>query len=75
MKDLLALFAHLLSTIAKLLGPGSARAVISDSLLMKQQLLIINRSRRAHPISQHWIDFCWVSGRCFSTHATSDGLP
>jgi hypothetical protein len=49
MKDLLALLAHLLTTIAKLLGPDGARAVIADSLLMKQQLLIINRTRQRTP--------------------------
>jgi hypothetical protein len=49
MKDLLELITHLLSTIAKLLGPGGARAVVADSLLMKQQLLIINRMRRRAP--------------------------
>jgi transposase InsO family protein len=49
MKDLLLLLAHLLTTIAKLLGPGGARAVVADSLLMKQQLLIINRSRQRAP--------------------------
>ncbi len=43
MKDLLALLAHLLTTIAKLLRPGGAWAVVADSLLMKQQLLVINR--------------------------------
>jgi putative transposase len=46
MNDLLVLLADLLTTIAKLLGPGGTRAVIADSLLMKQQLLVINRSRR-----------------------------
>ena len=49
MKDLLALFAHLLTTLAKLLGPGGAKAIVADSLLIKQQLLIINRSRRRAP--------------------------
>ena len=49
MKDLLVLLAHLLTTLARLLGPGGARAVVADSLLMKQQLLIINRSRRRAP--------------------------
>jgi len=49
MKDLLVLLAHLLTTIAKLLGPGGASAVVADSLLMKQQLLVINRSRRRAP--------------------------
>ena len=46
MKDMLLMLAHLLTTLAKLLGPGGARAIVADSLLMKQQLLIINRSRR-----------------------------
>jgi transposase InsO family protein len=49
MKDLLVLLAHLLTTIAKVLGPGGARAIVADSLLMKQQLLVINRSRRRAP--------------------------
>ena len=49
MKDLLILLTHLLTTIAKLLGPGGAKAVVADSLLMKQQLLVINRSRRRAP--------------------------
>jgi len=49
MKDLLVLLTHLLTTIARLLGPGGARAIVADSLLMKQQLLVINRSRRRAP--------------------------
>jgi putative transposase len=49
MKDLLVLLPHLLTTIAKLLGPGSAKAVVADSLLMKQQFLIMNRARRRAP--------------------------
>jgi len=43
------LLAHLLTTLAKLLGPGGAKAIVADSLLMKQQLLIVNRSRRRAP--------------------------
>ncbi|MGB5180118.1 MAG: helix-turn-helix domain-containing protein, partial [Gammaproteobacteria bacterium] len=49
MKDLLVLLAHLLTTIAKLLGPGGARTVVADSLIMKQQLQVLNRSRRRVP--------------------------
>ena len=49
MKDLLLLLLHLLTTIAKLLGPDGAKAVVADSLLMKQQLLVISRSRRRAP--------------------------
>jgi transposase InsO family protein len=49
MKDLLILFVHLLATIARLMGPGGAKTIVADSLLMKQQLLIINRTRRRAP--------------------------
>ena len=49
LKELLVLLTHLLTTVAKLLGPGGTRAVVADSLLMKQQLLVINRSRRLAP--------------------------
>ena len=43
------LLCHLLTTLAKLMGPGGAKAVVADSLLMKQQLLVINRSRQRAP--------------------------
>jgi putative transposase len=49
MKDLLILIAHLLTTIARFLGPGGAKSVVADSLLMKQQLLIMSRSRQRAP--------------------------
>jgi transposase InsO family protein len=49
MKDLLIRLIHLLTTIARLLGPGGGKVIIADSLLMKQQLLIMNRTRRRAP--------------------------
>jgi hypothetical protein len=49
MKDPLLLLAHLLSTIAKLFGPGGAKTIVAQSLLMKQQRLVVNRSRRRAP--------------------------
>jgi putative transposase len=49
MRDLLLLTIHLLVTLAKLLRPGGARAVATESLLLKQQLLVINRSRARAP--------------------------
>jgi len=49
MKSIFLLFVHLVVTIAKLLGPGGAKSVVADRLLMKQQLLIIDRSRRRAP--------------------------
>ena len=46
MRELLILVIHLVVTFAKLLRPGGARAVAAESLLLKHQLLISNRSRQ-----------------------------
>ena len=48
-RDLILLFIHLLATIARLLDPGGLRSVVAESLLVKQQLLILNRSRHWSP--------------------------
>ncbi len=45
MRDLLTLFIHLVVTVARLVGPGGARAVVADSLLMKQQLVDTENGR------------------------------
>ena len=49
MRELLLLAIHLLVTIAKLLRPGGARTLAAESLLLKHQLLISNRSRQRAP--------------------------
>ena len=49
MRELLILTIHLLVTFAKLLRPGGVRAVAAESLLLKHQLLISNRSRHRAP--------------------------
>ena len=49
MRDLLILLVHLIATLARLLGPGGLRSVVAESLLVKQQLLILNRSRQRAP--------------------------
>src|SRR5438876_1214290 len=49
MRDLAVLILHLLVAVARLAGPGGARAVVAESVLIKQQLLILNRSRRRSP--------------------------
>jgi hypothetical protein len=48
-RDLAVLFLHLLTTIARLAGPGGARALVAESVLVKHQLLILNRSRKRSP--------------------------
>jgi len=49
LRDLVVLFLHLLATVARLVGPGGARAVVAESVLIKQPLLILNRSRKRSP--------------------------
>jgi hypothetical protein len=49
MRELLILAIHLLATFAKLLRPGGVRAIAAESLLLKHQVLISNRSRHRAP--------------------------
>ena len=49
MRDLFILAIHLLVTVLKLVRPGGVRAVAAESLLLKHQLLISNRSRHRAP--------------------------
>src|SRR3954449_12005160 len=49
MRDLAVLLLHLVATVARLGGPGGARSVVAESVLVKQQLLILNRSRKRSP--------------------------
>ena len=49
MRDLAVLLLHLLATLARLAGPGGARSVVAESVLVKHQLLILNRSRKRSP--------------------------
>jgi hypothetical protein len=48
-RDLAVLVLHLLATVARLAGPGGARSVVAESVLVKHQLLILNRSRKRSP--------------------------
>ena len=49
MQDGIFLFIHLIVTVAKLLGPGGVRSVVAESLLVKHQLLVLNRPRERAP--------------------------
>ena len=49
MRDLVLLAIHLLVTLAKFLRPGGVLAVAAESLALKHQLLICNRSRQRAP--------------------------
>jgi hypothetical protein len=45
MRELAILFVHLVATLAKCLRPRGVRAVVAESLLLTQQLIVLNRSR------------------------------
>lgn len=49
MRDWLVLMAHLIVTSIRITAPGGARTVITESLLLKHQLLILSRSRKKAP--------------------------
>src|SRR5215469_11540072 len=49
MRHLVVLFVHFIATLARLLGPGGVRSLVAESLLLKHQLLIVNRSRQRTP--------------------------
>ena len=49
MRDLIILLVHLRTILARLMGPGGLRAGVAESLLVKQPLLILNRSRHRAP--------------------------
>ena len=50
MRDLAILFIHALVTIARLFGPGGARSVVAESLVVKHQLLVLlDRNRCTVP--------------------------
>ncbi len=53
MRDMFILLVHLISTLARLLGPGGLRSVVAETLLVKQQMLILNRSRERARTSGH----------------------
>jgi hypothetical protein len=48
-REWLILVAHLIVTIVKIATPGGAHSVVAESLILKHQLLILNRSRKRAP--------------------------
>jgi hypothetical protein len=49
MRHLVVLFIHLIAVLAQLFQPGGVRSLVAESLLLKHQLLIVNRSRQRSP--------------------------
>ena len=49
MRDVFLLFIYFIATLVKLAKPGGTRAVIAETLLIKQQLIVMNRNQRRAP--------------------------
>ena len=49
MQNLAVLLIHLIATVVRSLGRGGARSIVAESLLLKHQLLILNRGRERAP--------------------------
>src|SRR5436853_6956875 len=49
MRDILTLFLHAVVTIIWLVQPGELRSVVAESVLLRHQVLILNRGRKRAP--------------------------
>jgi putative transposase len=49
MRDVAILFLHMMVTMVRLTKPGGLRAVVAESMLVRHQLLILNRGRKRAP--------------------------
>jgi hypothetical protein len=62
MKNAILVMVHLLARLAVLLGTGGTRAVLAENILLKQQLLVLQRSRCRAPnlrTADRWLfGFC-----------------
>ncbi len=49
MREFLVLLVHLVVIVVRLAKPGGVRSVVAESVLVRQQLLILNRGRKRAP--------------------------
>jgi hypothetical protein len=54
MRNLIVLFIRLIAALVRLFGPGGVGSLVAESLLLKQQLQIVNRSRQRSPNLSGW---------------------
>jgi hypothetical protein len=66
MHDLIVLLVHFITTVLRLTRPGGLRSVVAEPVLIKHQLLIVNRSRHRAPnlraLDRLIVGFCslWI---------------
>ena len=64
-------FLHLVATVARVAGPGGARSVVAESVLVKHQLLILNRARKRSP---RLLSFARISSTDLKTAVVADAV-
>ena len=62
MRDFIVLFVHLIITMVQLAKPGGFRSVVAESVLIRHQLLILNRGRKRAP--NLWAMDRFIAGLC-----------
>src|ERR1700745_3998198 len=62
MRDIFTLFLHAIVVIIRLCRPGGLRSVVAESILMRHQVLILNRGRKRapNPDIQIRCQMCWA---------------
>jgi putative transposase len=70
MREFLALLVHLVVVVVRLAKPGGVRSVVAESVLVRQQLLILNRGRKRAPNIGVSVEFKRLL-RLYSGHVTS----
>ncbi len=63
------LFVHLLVSVAKLVGPGGSKGLLAETLRVKHQLIVLNRSHRRAPNLTTWDRFLFGLTGFFMTPA------
>ena len=48
-RDIVVLFIHVVVTLVRLPMPGGLRSLVAESVLVRHQLLILNRGRKRAP--------------------------
>ena len=56
MLNLILLFVQIVTTLVRLAGPGGVRSVVAESVLLRHQLLVLNRLDAERQTLAHWID-------------------
>jgi putative transposase len=49
MRDILGLLLHLIATVARMSRAGGAKSIVAESLLLRHQLIVLNRPRQRAP--------------------------